>query len=83
MTKEEIRIGLLHEIMIECGYSKEEVSCIKTETISINGNYIVLYVDSVELPCEFTLKLETYMQYHNWWISIEREQQINDILKDD
>lgn len=84
ITEKEIRISLLKEILIEQGYSQREVDMVEQDSILISGTgagtalYIMLDVDGDG----FAISLEQYMVYHNWWISVEREEKIRNIFRD-
>lgn len=78
MKKEDIHINLLKEILIEAGYTKQQADLVDYETISISEDtlYVLLEIDGDG----YAINLETYMNYHNWWTSVERNNKINDIF---
>ena len=80
MRKEDIHINLLKEILIEAGYTKEQTNLVDYETIVISDDtlYVLLEIDGDG----FAINIDTYMNYHNWWTSIERDTKINDIFND-
>jgi len=77
-NKEEIHISFLKELLEMNGYKKDELD-LTTDDIEIEGRYINLNVDNTD----FSISLDEYIEYRNWWIALEREEKINSILNED
>jgi hypothetical protein len=79
MNKEDIHINFLQEVIELQGYTKDEVDGMTLDNIELsNDGYI--YVTYNDL--RFDLLLKEYLEYRDWWISLERERKINSILHD-
>jgi len=79
MTKEDIHINFLQEIIELQGYTKKEIEGITLEHIELTSDYIL--VKYCEIEIEFLL--QEYLNYRDWWISLERERKIKQIFNEE
>jgi hypothetical protein len=79
MTKQDIHINFLQEVIELQGYTKEEVDGMTIDDIELSDDgYILVDYNDVK----FDLLLKEYLEYHHWWIALERERKIKSILDD-
>jgi hypothetical protein len=79
MTKQDIHINFLQEVIELQGYTKEEVDGMTIDDIELSDDgYILVDYNDVK----FDLLLKEYLEYRDWWISLERERKIKSILDD-
>ena len=73
MTKEDIHINFLQQVIELHGYTKEEVEGMTIDNIELSetGYIYVTYND-----IRFDLLLKEYLEYRDWWISLERQRKI-------
>ena len=79
MTKQDIHINFLQEVIELQGYTKKEIEGITLEHIELTGDYILVKYCDIEI--EFLL--QEYLNYRDWWISLERERKIKQIFNEE
>ena len=80
MNKEDIHINFLQEVIELQGYTKDEVDGMTLDNVELNNDGYI-YVTYNDL--RFDLLLKEYLEYRDWWISLERERKINSILNEE
>lgn len=78
LKKEDIHINFIQEVLKLQGYEYQHVNHINYDNISIDDDYIIVEVDNTE----FAISINEYLNYRDWWLALERERQINEILND-
>jgi len=70
---------LWQEVIELQGYTKKEIEGITLEHIELTSDYIL--VKYCEIEIEFLL--QEYLNYRDWWISLERERKIKQIFNEE
>jgi hypothetical protein len=80
MNKEDIHINFLQEVIELQGYTKDEVDDMTLDNVELNndGYIYVIYND-----LKFDILLKEYLEYRDWWISLERERKINKLFNEE
>jgi len=80
MNKEDIHINFLQEVIELQGYTKDEVDDMTLDNVELNndGYIYVIYND-----LKFDILLKEYLEYRDWWISLERERKINNLFNEE